>query len=91
MYGRISMDSLWSDFKALDEVPGNALRNSKKIQSIYEQGKSLLLYKFTNGERKKTYQVIEFKNKKYVVDLANTKNIYYYRSPHLFRYFAPIK
>jgi hypothetical protein len=91
MYGRISMDSLWSDFKALDETPGKPLRNTQKIQKLYEQKKSLNLYKFTNDELKISFQVIEVKNKKYVIDLDNTKNIYYYRSPHLFRYFAPIK
>lgn len=91
MYGRISMESVWSDFTPLPEVPGSLIRNIKKIKSQYDQGEGLLLYKFTNEELKKTFQVVEIKNKKYVVDLDNTKNIYHYRSPHLFRYFSPIK
>lgn len=91
MYGRISMESLWSDFTPLDEVPGNPLKNPKKIKNAFDAKEGLLLYKFTNEEMKKTFQVFELKNKKYVVDLDNTKNIYNYRSPHLFRYFAPTK
>lgn len=91
MYGRISMDSLWNDFAPLDEVPGKPLKNSKKIKSAFDGQKGLFLYKFINKEMKKTFQVFELNNKKYVVDLDNTKNIYYYRSPHLFRYFAPTK
>jgi hypothetical protein len=91
MMGRISMDSLWNDFVPLPEVPGNLVRNYKKINNAIKAGDGRLLYQFTNDELKKTFQVVEIKNKKYVVDVVNTKNIYYYRSPHVFRYFAPIK
>jgi hypothetical protein len=91
MYGRISMDSLWSDFIPLDEVPGNHVKNSIKIESAFRAHKTILLYKFFNSDLQKNFQVVELKNKKYVIDISNTKNIYYYRSPHIFRYFAPIK
>jgi hypothetical protein len=90
MFGRISMDSLWNDFTPLPEVPGKFVKNIKKIDSALQSGNARVLYKFSNKDLNKTFQVIEIKNKKYVVDLDNTKNIYYYRSPHLFRYFEPI-
>jgi hypothetical protein len=91
MFGRISMDTLWSDFKPLDEVPGKTVKNAKKIHNAFHSGAATLLYQFANEELKKTFQVVDIKNKNYVIDLDNTKNIYYYRSPQLFRYFAPIK
>jgi hypothetical protein len=91
MFGRISMDSLWSDFQALPELPGNPVKNHHKIQNAVDAGHARFLYKFTNNDLKKSFQVIELKNKKYVLEENNTKNIYYYRSPHHFKYFAPIK
>jgi hypothetical protein len=91
MFGRISMDSIWTDFLALPEIPGNPVKNHQKIQSAINAGHTRFLYKFTNNDLKKTFQVIELKNKKYVLEENNTKNIYYYRNPHHFKYFAPIK
>ena len=91
MFGRISMDSLWSDFFPLPESPGALIKNSKKIRQAVDAGHTLELYQFTNQEKAKTYRVVEYKTKKYVVEVGNTKNIYTYRSPHHFKYFAPIK
>jgi hypothetical protein len=91
MYGRIAMDSLWTDFQALPEAPGNPVKNRTKIKNALDAGHALFLYKFENPDLDKSFKVVEVKNKKYVIDNSNTKNIYYYRSPHLFKYFAPIK
>lgn len=91
MFGRISMDTLWTDFISLPEVPGTLIKNSKKIKGAIDAGRARLLYKFSNSDNKKTFNVVEIKNKKYVIPLDNIKNIYNYRSPHHFRYFAPIK
>lgn len=91
MFGRIKMDSLWSDFIPLPEVPGKLVKNAKKLINKIGTVPRTILYKFKGKEPNDIFHVIEINNKKYVVDANNTKNIYYYRNPHLFRYFEPIK
>lgn len=91
MYGRIEMDSLWKDYVALDEVPGKAVNNPKELYEIFKQDQYKFLYSFENKIKKKKYLVVEMKKKTYVVDAENSKQIYYYRNPHHFRYFSPIK
>lgn len=91
MFGRIEMDSLWEDYKAIPEVPGKPVKNLKKLATLFKQDRYKYLYDFKIEETKKTYLVVEMQGKTYVVDFNNPKQIYYYRSPHQFRYFAPVK
>jgi hypothetical protein len=91
MFGRIEMDSLWSDYKAIGEVPGKPVKNPKKLAKLFRQDRYKYLYNFRVEEKKKTYLVVEMQGKTYVVDYNNPKLIYYYRSPHQFRYFEPVK
>lgn len=91
MYGRIEMDTLWEDHKALGEVPGRPVKNPKKLAKLFKQDRYKYLYDFESIDKKKTYLVVEMKGKTYVIDYKNPKLIYYYRNPHQFRYFAPIK
>lgn len=88
MFGRIEMDSLWNDFRALPEVPGTPVPNAKKIYHLFLRDQYTFLYDFTNEEHKKKYLVVELKGKTYVVDSAHPKSIYHYRNPHQFKYFA---
>lgn len=91
MYGRIEMDTLWEDYKPLPEVPGNPVKNPKKLAELFKQDRYKFLYGFRSEDDKKSYMVVEIKSKTYVVDSANPSRIYYYRNPHQFRYFAPVK
>lgn len=91
MFGRIEMDSLWEDYRALGEVPGKPVKNQKAWAKLFKQDRYKFLYDFEYGGKKKTYLVVEMKGKPYVVDFNNPKQVYYYRNPQQFRYFAPIK
>ena len=91
MYGRIEMDSLWDEFTALPEVPGKAVRNPRKIYDLFKRDHYKFLYDFTNKDLMKNFQVVDLNGKTYVVDAKNTKQIYYYRNPHQFKYFTPLK
>lgn len=91
MFGRIEMDSLWNEFEALPEVPGNKVKNHKAIYELFKKDRYRFLYEFSNENQKKRYWVVELKGKNYVVDAANNKQIYYYRNPHQFKYFTPLK
>lgn len=91
MYGRIEMDSLWDGYKALEEVPGKLARNTKRLAELFKQDRYKFLYSFISGEKKKTYLVVEIQGRPYVVDFSNPKQVYYYRNPNQFRYFAPAK
>lgn len=87
MFGRIEMDSLWNDFKALPEAPGKMVRNPKKLYGLLKKDRYKFLYSFSNIDLKKTYMVVDILGKTYVVDANNNKLIYNYRNPHLFKYF----
>jgi hypothetical protein len=91
MFGRIEMDTLWDDYKVIGEVPGKPVKNPKKLAKLFKQDRYKYLYNFRVDEKKKTYLVVEMQGKTYVVDYNNPKLIYYYRSPHQFRYFEPVK
>lgn len=91
MFGRIEMDSLWTDYVAIDETPGKKVKNPKEMYELFKANNYKFLYSFENGAQKKKYLVVEMKKKIYVVDANNTKQIFYYRNPHHFRYFSPIK
>ncbi len=91
MFGRIEMDSLWEDYIALPEVPGKPVKNPKKLSRLFKQDRYRYLYHFTSGTPKKTYLVVEMTGKNYVVDTKNPNKLFYYRNPHHFRYFAPLK
>ncbi len=88
MFGRIEMDSLWSDFKALPETPGKHVVNPKKLFGQFKGDHYKFLYSFENTELKKTYLVVDLLGKNYVVDASDNKQIYYYRNPHQFKYFT---
>lgn len=91
MYGRIEMDTLWDGYKPLGEVPGKLTRNTKKLAELFKQDRYKFLYDFTVTDKKKTYLVVEIQGRPYVVDFSNPKQVYYYRNPNQFRYFAPVK
>lgn len=91
MFGRIEMDFLWDKFRALPEVPGKKIRNYKKIYDSFKQDNYKFLYNFTNENLKKDFLVVEIKGKNYVLDANNTKQIYFYRNPHQFKYFSLLK
>ncbi|MBC7539771.1 MAG: hypothetical protein H7281_13200 [Bacteriovorax sp.] len=91
MFGRIEMDSLWDEFRALPEVPGKPVRNPRKIYGQFKRDHYKFLYDFTNEDLKKSFLVVDLKGKTYVVDAKNTKQIYYYRNPHQFKYFTLLK
>lgn len=92
MFGRIEMDSLWDGYKAVGEVPGRLVKNPKKLAQLYKQDRYKFLYDFETGEKKKKrYIVVEMKGRPYVIDFDRPGQIYYYRNPHQFRYFAPLK
>lgn len=90
MYGRIEMDSLWKDYKAIGERPGKPVKNPRKLSELFKAEHYRYLYDFTSDD-KKTYIVVEMKGIPYVVNPKNPRQIFYYRNPHQFRYFAPIK
>lgn len=91
MFGRIEMDSLWENYKALGEVPGRPVKNKKMLGNLYKQDRYKYLYDFEAEDKKKTYVVVEMKGRPYVVDFNKPTQVYYYRNPNLFRYFAPLK
>lgn len=91
MYGRIEMDSLWEDYKAVGEVPGRPVKNPKSLATLFKQDRYKFLYDFEVTDKKKTYLVVEMKGRPYVVDFNKPSQVYYYRNPHQFRYFAPLK
>lgn len=91
MFGRIEMDSLWDDFKALPEVPGKPVRNPRKIFNLFKRDRYKFLYSFTNENLKKSFLVVDLLGKTYVVDAKSTNQIYYYRNPQQFKYFMPLK
>ena len=90
MFGRIEMDSLWDGYKAVGEVPGKPVKNPKKLAELYKQDRYKFLYDFEMQGKKKTYIVVEMKGKPYVVDFNKPSQVYYYRNPNQFRYFAPL-
>lgn len=90
MFGRIEMDSLWNGYKAVGEVPGKPVKNPKKLAELYKQDRYKFLYDFEMLDKKKTYIVVEMKGKPYVVDFNKPSQVYYYRNPNQFRYFAPL-
>ena len=91
MFGRIEMDSLWENYKALGDVPGKPVKNKKKLGNLYKQDRYKYFYDFDTVDKKKTYIVVEMEGKAYVVDFNKPTQVYYYRNPNLFRYFAPLK
>ena len=91
MFGRIEMDSLWDNYEALGEVPGRPVKNKKKLSTLYKQDRYKYLYDFQSEDKKKTYIVVEMEGKAYVIDFNKPTQVYYYRNPNLFRYFAPLK
>lgn len=90
MFGRIEMDSLWDGYKAVGEVPGKLVKNPKKLAELYKQDRYKFLYDFETDDKKKTFIVVEMKGKPYVIDFNKPSQVYYYRNPNQFRYFAPL-
>jgi hypothetical protein len=89
MLGRIDMAPLWSDYRALSEMPGPSVRNQKYFRKLYRAGSYLYLYSFTSREGKQ-YDVLKFKKNTYVYNPRINK-FYKYRNPHLFRYFKRLE
>lgn len=90
MFGRIEMDSLWENFKALPESPGLLIRNISSVHTQINKKKFQFYYDFTGADGKK-YLVIGIKGKTFVVDANNNKRIFKYRNPNQFKYFSVSK
>jgi len=89
MLGRISMDKLWGDYQAIAERPGiKVVRNHERYTGFLKDGKLTFLYDFMSpeGDNYLVYQIGKTK----MVYLAKNKTFYTYRSPHYFKYFAPV-
>jgi len=91
MFGRIEMDSLWQNFKALEEFPGKPAKNSKKYLEFYKKDHYKFLYPFKNESLSKSFYAVEIKGKPFVVEASNPKQVYQYRNPHQFKYFTELK
>ena len=91
MFGRIEMNSLWSNFSPIEESPGLLVKNSKMLLSRLEKDNYKFLYEFSNLALKKSFMAVEIQGKHYVVDIKNPKQIYNYRNPHQFKYFSELK
>ncbi len=92
MLGRISMDDIWTDYKAVEERPGRRIIKSSlkaKILKAYKSGKYDYRYHF-NDEEGWRYKVIDVNKKVYSLNI-NSGELYTYRNPHYFRYFKSIK
>lgn len=61
MFGRIEMDSLWENYKAVGEVPGRPAKRKKMLADLYKQDRYKYLYDFETDDKKKTYIVVEMK------------------------------
>lgn len=91
MVGHIDMSSLWSDLEVIPERKGPRLKDKKevkKILSLIKKGDATFYYRFFEGRF--VYDVYAIDKMPYVTNATKTK-VYTYRSPHLFRYFAPKK
>ncbi|MEI8347006.1 MAG: hypothetical protein WCG27_06040, partial [Pseudomonadota bacterium] len=87
MLGRIDMGKLWDEYEPLAERAGElVIIGKKKLKKKYAQGKYQFLYYFTDPENKK-FQVVEMEKRVFVIPMDGN-NIYRWRNPHLFRYFA---
>ncbi len=90
MLGRISMDKLWQDYGAIAERPGvKVVRNHNRYTKWLNDKNLTFLYRFSSPEGE-SYDVYQ-NGKTKMVYKADTKTFYTYRSPHYFKYFAPIK
>lgn len=90
MLGRISMDQIWSDYRAVPERVGvPVVKNRKRVLKSYESGEYKYRYHFTDIEGRRM-KVIEVDDEVFVIH-PETTNIYTYRNPHYFRYFEPIQ
>lgn len=90
MFGRISMDKLWSDYLKIEEYPGGAVKNPKKIYHYIEKDQFDYLYSFKDKANKE-FHVLLIKGKGFVVEKSDLKKIYVWRNPHLFRFFSSSK
>jgi hypothetical protein len=88
MVGRIDMSSVWGNFLALPESPGNEVSADSQLQEDFRNEKFIYLYQFFNrGQR---YLVLKFGGDKRVVTKSGRSyKFYQYRDPYLFRYFGP--
>lgn len=91
MFGRIEMDSLWSNFLPIEESPGVLIKNTKMLINRLEKDNYKFLYEFSNLALKKSFMAVEIQGKHYVVDVKDPKQIYNYRNPHQFKYFSELK
>lgn len=86
MIGKIDMSIVWNGFTPLEERPGPLLERSKAIFNQWKKGQFRYLYSFSFNQ--KIYRVYEVFGKAYVFDQsAKPVKIYFYRNPHLFKYF----
>ena len=91
MFGRIAMDSVWNDFKAVDENPGiEVKKHAQKIKEAYSQQNYHYRYSF-KGSDSREYDVVEIRGTHYVIDQKSPDKIYTYRNPHLFKFFSYTK
>jgi hypothetical protein len=84
MLGRMDMTDLWSGFRAIAEKPGRLIDDPKVIERVTSHDYDFL-YSFTD-DQKKIFQVVIVGEKKYT--LGSKGQVFSYRNPHNFRYFA---
>ncbi len=90
MLGRISMDQIWSDYRAVPERVGvTVINNRKRVLEKYKAGEYKYRYHFTDIEGRRM-KVFEVDDEVFVID-PKTTTIYTYRNPHYFRYFEPVQ
>lgn len=87
MLGRITMDKIWSEYRAIPEKPGVKVEDSDAILKEYKAGNYKYRYHFTDDLGRR-YKVIEVRETAYALDVK-TNLLFTYRNPHYFKYFEP--
>ena len=88
MLGRIDMEKLWKKegYRPLGERSGLKAKNEHRLGKLYNKGRYLYLYKFTDT-RGKSFRAVLIDKKIFVMPLYKTE-FYNYRNPHFFKYFV---
>lgn len=89
MVGKIDMGKIWSNYKPIEERPGEQIFDKKKlVRNLLQKGEFEFWYQFADPSGKK-FDVLEVGGKPYsVLDTETDPKIYQYRDPHSFVFFA---
>ncbi len=90
MLGRISMDKIWNEYSPIAERAGKEIDSKKQslLLSAYKGKAYEYRYHFIDPKERR-FKVVEINDKTYAFDQKEEK-FYLYRSPHFFKYFAPL-